>query len=31
MVLTADRHFSFVNGITTANWLGTGEGNVGRT
>jgi len=30
-VLTADRHFSFVSGITTANWLETGDGNVGGT
>jgi len=30
-VLTMDRHFSFVNGVTTANWLETGESNVDGT
>jgi len=30
-VLTADRHFSFIGGITIANWLKTGESNVDRT
>ena len=30
-VLTADRHFSFIGGITIANWLKTGESNVDWT
>jgi predicted nucleic acid-binding protein len=27
-VLTADRHFHFVDGVTTANWLEGENGNV---
>ena len=30
-VLTADRHFRFVDRLTTANWLEVGDSNVGVT